>query len=158
MVVTQEMLNGRTQLGGEISEIPQPFIFRHPNDFEKREIRVTITIWKVGTSIGAHGHYQPDIREEDNMLWNSRENIWQTPWNHEKDKGLYDAMEQIEGRSELDSGSTDPMIVCDWITMVLCNWNVTDKTHEIKWSFYGTEDDAENDIFKNNVKLAEADN
>lgn len=153
MPVTLAMLKSGYTLGGELSEIPKPYIFKYPNDYEPRPIRIHIMVWKKGSSIGASGHYHVDIKEANNEFWNADTVCWQTPWNREKDRGIYDAIEGLKGRSNMYTESTKPEEVCEWITKILQEWKVDSSTHKLEWDIRGTDDDDEDNQLINNVRL-----
>jgi hypothetical protein len=141
------------RMGGELADIPGPRIFRFPNDYEKRPITISVTVWKVGSYWGAGGHYHIDINEDDNVIWDANTLQWVKPWNRENDKGIMDTLRQLKGRWDMFTESTNPVEVCEWINKILKEWQITSEHFELRWQFYGTESDDEENQFSDNVKL-----
>jgi hypothetical protein len=68
--------------GGHLKDIPRPRIYLFPNPVTKR--KVTIRIMRYA----GFPHYWLSIIEEENALWDSSQDAWVRPWDHEKLKRL----------------------------------------------------------------------
>ncbi len=139
--------------GGHIKDIPKPFKFRFPNPNDKREIDIAITVWRRDGYGSGNGHYHIDLKEQNNAIWNSKEETWQEPFRVDYGQPYYNEWKQFEGRSQLECELNSPDEACKWINRILSMWKVNDQENILDWHFYGTEDDAEDNYFKEHVKL-----
>jgi hypothetical protein len=125
--------------GGSLLEVPRPwkFYFFEANE-HPREITIRSIVFPTyGPSIGAGGHHHCDIDEEDNMVWDSRENEWRktvvslTDFSHEE-YTLHS--EHIKGRDAMNVDLVRKCDVVKWAVGVLQEWGVLkNPNYKIRW-------------------------
>ncbi len=64
--------------GGKFKDIPLPWKLRtYPQGSQKRRIEISSISW--GLNELGNGHHHVTIREENNSIWDEKENTWREP-------------------------------------------------------------------------------
>lgn len=145
--------------GGRLIEIGKPWRFRYqPQGDERRPITIRSHVWEVcGPALGASGHHQASIREEDNCVWDPKglgfprekgedPGAWVQPYAPEyNEPGYKEHQELIAGRQAYNSDFIKKKDVVKWaVDRMFKEWGITSKTHKITWDL--DEDDPMADI------------
>lgn len=68
--------------GGNAKDYPEPHKLKSESG-EKREVTIHLLTY-IGFSPGAV-HYYAEVGEEDDMVWDEKENAWRKFWDHPKE-------------------------------------------------------------------------
>lgn len=139
--------------GGHIKDLLKPYKFRYPCE-ELREVDITITCWKPYSSLGANGHFHIDIREDDNPIWDEKQDAWVYPWREDYGTPYWNEYQLVKGRTEMECELNTKEEAGKWIQRTLNALGITGKTHTLHFNFYGTDEDDEN-YLNQNIKLRE---
>jgi hypothetical protein len=88
-----------TVMGGKWKDVPKPYQLYYPRtDGGKR-----------GLSVGVHKyygvgvHFYASVREADNYVWDSAENVWRRPWDANDGNKLYPSLEGKDFSDKFDT-------------------------------------------------------
>jgi hypothetical protein len=102
----------RWQSGGYIKEVPLPHK-RWYNGRRKREVKIGVYVWW-----GTGTHYYASVEEDDNAIWNTKENLWQLCWDDPEKGKRFDKKFDNIGQAR------------DWVTKLLRK-HFPKKTHKV---------------------------
>jgi hypothetical protein len=111
--------------GGHLSDIPLPRIRRWPGCPDKRKITIRITrYYDVGI------HYFLTIFEEDNPLWNEKNQEWQFAWDDKEYRGKtdFDFLIKLLPKTRFDAYEE----ALGWANIILREF----PDHEVVWEDY----------------------
>ena len=113
--------------------MPKPWKFWYDNPQNRREVKVYSHVWLYGQ--GGNGHQHVDIKEEDNMVWDRRENEWCIPiWTKAESPCWEEYCHLIKGRMKLNTDFIKTKDVVKWAVSVLREWGVLgNKRYKIVW-------------------------
>lgn len=101
--------------GGYLKEIPTPHVRRWPS-VVLRPVFVHIAVYDV---VGGK-HYYPDIKEQDNPIWNAKRECWQIAWDDE----------QARGRAFIHPGFNRLIDAHEWVASILAE-HFPPTTHKV---------------------------
>lgn len=88
--------------GGRLEDVPKPWKFElYPLGTKQRRIRIYSHVWDISRM--GNGHQHADITEEDNMVWDSKENCWRDPVSTDENSPYFDEYHKlIKGRDTMN--------------------------------------------------------